>query len=121
MSRFDRQLAISDYYNQGYAGHFDYLNTPYSGHPNGPISIPHDTVTFNDGNKACFHSIYLPANEEKINSFFVVIDLNPYAESGATLQIGIMNEEGIKLRIPDAIDNDCLPLFSGEFTITTTG
>ncbi len=117
----DRQLAVSDYYNQGYAGYFDSLDDPYSGHPNGPISTPHEPVTFNDGNQACFHGINLPATEENINSFFVVIDLGPDAGSETTLQIGIMNEASIKLRVPDIMDTDCFPVMTGEFTIVSPG
>ncbi len=116
----DLQLATEGYYNQGYVGHWDDLMDPFSGHPNGPITAPHDPATFNGESQVYFRDIYLPATNEKTNSFFVVIDLDIDAVSGSTLQVGIMNESNIMCRVPDAVDPECLPVLSGEFIVCST-
>ncbi len=116
----DKQLATDDYYNAGYSGQYDNLNDPNSGNPGGSNDIPHPHVDFNTDSKAVFHGIYLPATNTQTNSFFIVIDLAQAAISGSTLQVGIMTESNINLRIPDAIDPDCLPLISDEFIVAST-
>ncbi|HDS29906.1 MAG TPA: hypothetical protein ENN67_02555, partial [Firmicutes bacterium] len=117
---FDTRIAYRSYDHPGYRGIFDDVNDPQAGFGEGIRYVDHDPVYFDSNGLAHFYDCVLPTAPEVPRTIFIVFNVLPTAETGSTVQIGVMSALDVIVKAPDQVSMLNFPIQSDEVPIVGT-
>jgi len=116
----DERIAYRTYDHPGYRGSFDDINDPESGFDTGVGYEDFPPVVFDSEGEAHFYECVVPTAPSVPRTMFVVIGILPTAQTGDTVQIGILSTDDVIVRIPDQVSPVDFPIQTDEVPIIGT-